>query len=374
MNCTKCGKKVQDTDLFCTRCGNPLKQNESEPQKAPANKSVNTQASLPPANPLFKLAVIALSVLLVCILLISLTGKNRGKEEIPDQEIDPEWEAQWEEQYGYPEPDEADSSRIHGVDLSQYDNHGEWSDGKMWVHKIDSGYDHNDGYYGYINTEGELIGTWHSDQEWLQPSDYSMGFTTVCTAIDYGTNYAVLVYDVIDETGESLGYFVAHSEGFYSPEERYKRYVKDGFGDWATFNENGILIYTQKTQYLNDYPKPLSLLQVTDEGTVREVTIQRSTQETLNPKCFESDFTNGYMLYYDCSYYVPDSTQYMDVFYIDEDGNTALYLSNFEYQIFEARPIENGVAEIVFRGRDGNRYLLSMDLSGKWLTEPELIP
>jgi|GEM_PF-5964409 len=62
----------------------------------------------------------------------------------------------------------------------------------------------------------------------------------------------------------------------------------------------------------------------------------------------------------------------MKIFYIDTDGKTALNLSDFEYQVLEAFPVEEGCASIVFRGKDGKKYLLSMDLDGNWLTEPAL--
>ena len=128
-------------------------------------------------------------------------------EDVPNQEIDPEWEAEQEQIYEY------------GIDLSMYDDHGEWSNGRMWVHRTDSDWDHSEGYYAYIDTEGNVVGEWHSDQSWICPQPFVSDRTLVYLGSDLDdtpmrdSGYCEKAYyAVIDLQGRLINFSRQHKE------------------------------------------------------------------------------------------------------------------------------------------------------------------
>ena len=61
------------------------------------------------------------------------------------------------------------------------------------------------------------------------------------------------------------------------------------------------------------------------------------------------------------------------IIYLDENGDEALKIttkSNKSYaEIIEASDFFDGEATLLFRGKDGNKYTVTIDKTGEWLDD-----
>ena len=146
-----------------------------------------------------------LSLLLAVVMLVSLTACSGLVKVILPGGL-----------FGDDDPVQVSNEPEKELDLSQYDIVGDWSEGKAYVHKTEGSYDYVKGSFAYIDTKGNLVGQWHSDKEWVCPTDFCgdralvyLGTNAVSTPIYVGGYYQKACYAVINEQGQEMYRFAA---------------------------------------------------------------------------------------------------------------------------------------------------------------------
>jgi hypothetical protein len=287
--------------------------------------------------------------------------------------------------------DDVDSDPGDSVDLSAYDDHGDWSCNRMWVHKTDSGYDHSEGYYAYIDDTGNLITDWWPDDIWIRPFDYDDGTALVYTGIERAEEiggvvpvscYQPVSYVILDLDGREISLFTASA---------YYEYWSEGDGDtWANvdphstdtklyryqFNDYGLLFYDKVYDEKFAYPYYEHHV-IFKDGT--DITFEPYTKEfssgsvynierhsaTMDSNGFKENFENGYIVFWDIA-----SSGYIILIY-NENGEIVADLSDFSYPVQDVSNVsEDGTVDITFRGKDSNYYVVTVNMDGEWLNEP----
>lgn len=303
-------------------------------------------------------------------------------EDVPNQEIDPEWEAEQEQIYEY------------GIDLSMYDDHGEWSNGRMWVHRTDSDWDHSEGYYAYIDTEGNVVGEWHSDQSWICPQPFVSDRTLVYLGSDLDdtpmrdSGYCEKAYyAVIDLQGNVQYGFVTYLSWPFQEASTNTEQLRSNPA-LHKFDENGYLYYKvfpDKHGYADDddvstWPKT-HLLIPDASGFLRDIEFEPYVWDTYKQWTmivdydldgFAPQYVNGYMRYENS--YTANGRTFIDLVYFDQDGKIAIDVMNHMngYTPKELSDVrDDQTFTVTFIGKDGEYYQVDMDFNGTWLTEPE---
>lgn len=165
----------------------------------------------------------------------SNTSQNYSEEE-PNQELD--WEYEQKVDQGLIDP-------VYGLDLSGYDEHGNWSSDRMWVKKTENSWDAVHTYYGYIDTSGNLVGQWHEEggiyymdkaemdafseatnSSWKKPGDFCGNYAFIdcgdCTEIidlDGNTVFKYAEYSVWDPSSAFMSTDGNRCVQFYYPHD-----------------------------------------------------------------------------------------------------------------------------------------------------------
>ena len=325
------------------------------------------------------LAVLMMLSLVSCGSSGHIPGDNPPElEDIPNQEIDPEWEAEQEQKY---------EQEQYGLDLSMYDDHGEWSYDRMWVRKTENTWDSVTEYIGYIDREGNVVGGWHelverSDKDnfkdiqeayaYLDEMEDEVAPLSSRSLWGFHGGFAVNRIQTFQEgTGATGDYYpllqIMNTKGenifSFLPLEYYRT---DTIKQEFSF-VNGLPIF-----YVDwgggRYSNGFAMYILFPEGdTVRRVLIEGSTGENgfynVNHFVYDLDnrrFVNGYcsMIDWDRAYL------------FDEEGKTAFEIE-FKYCI-EKLYAEGDSVFMQFIGADEKTtYEVEMDWQGNWLTEPE---
>ena len=381
MRCSNCGYTARDTDRFCTKCGARLiapKQETPKPTKP--DKSDKGSILLPV---IIIPAVVVLSLVLLGGLISSFVNKGT---DIPEPGF----------RSGWVEPDSREPEWVINADLSEYDMIGEWSDGKLWVHKTEGSYDYVEGNFAYIDTDGNLIGQWHSDKEWLIPTEFCNDRALVYIGNDLEDQIPICdhgydqkaYYAVVDENGQERFHFIASLE--YQPilniihnTDEQRLFVNR---DVHEFKENGYLFYKTKRCIWEDmddddpstWPKT-NILIPDEQDFIRHITLESYTDDVWNGyqmvveydlDCFGEEFVNGYLTYQNT--YRANGATFLDYLYFDLDGNIALDVADhIDYTIQEITDVRDDLTiGVTFVGADGNSYIVDMDMNGNWLNEP----
>lgn len=277
------------------------------------------------------------------------------------------------------------------VDLSEYDEHGDWHCGRMWVHKTDGGYDHKEGYYAYIDESGALITDWHSDQEWIVPFDFDQDVALVYTGRDRAIAAGVersqtsqpVSYDLIDLDGNLLNFFVASAYTTRVYLEDRDNWANGGFhrgqGNHPTphaFNQYGLLFFNLVHDDPLGYGNHTCGVLFTD-GTLLEFTheypvegLRSYYQRSMDLSGFGEQYVNGYLSYHDSVSYT--SKEHYNIYlFFDMDGKVAADLTQFPYTIRSVSDVSTDkTIEVIFYGVDENLYRVTVDMDGTWLDEP----
>ena len=284
------------------------------------------------------------------------------------------------------------------LDLSEYDIVGEWSDGKAMVHKTESSYNYVEGSFAYIDTNGNVLGEWHSDKDWLYPADFcndralvylgnNLDSRAMC---DHGYDQKAY-YVLIDEKGQERFAFAASLE--YQPilnimqvPDENRLFINREIHE---FEENGYLFFKEKRcvwEGLDDDDSntwPKSYLLIPDENEfVRLISFESYTDDIWNGEplivdydldCFGEEYVNGYLTYQ--NRYKANGSMFQDYLLFDLDGNIALDVAAYmDYSIWGISDVRDDLTfSVEFGGVDGNNYTVDMDLNGNWLTEPQQI-
>lgn len=308
-----------------------------------------------------------LAGLLAVLMVFSFTacgGKNSlpeggiaPYEDIPNQEIDPEWEAEQDQKY---------DQEQYGIDLSMYDDHGEWSYDRMWVHKTEESWDAVKGYYGYIDREGNLVGEWHEEKTndndfehaefidydlktapWWVPGDFQ-GEYAVIRCGSYGSTASGAYVEVIDQQGASIARFDPY------------------FG-----------VYSYKTNELmvNDFAEKLSNDVLFWDRDMFEVAMSWIENGQYHEKDVEGNLFSAHAVQDKINGYYPHLYSYdgeSDLGLINENGDI-VFEYEMDYEVTELIPsAESETVSVYFIGVDGREYVVEMDFDGNWLTEPTI--
>lgn len=260
----------------------------------------------------------------------------------------------------------------------------------MWVHRTDSGYDHKDGFYAYIDESGDLITEWHSDQEWIVPFDFDQDVALIYTGRDIAIADGVVrsqtsqpvSYVLIDLSGNPITFFTASAYTDDLSLEDKDNWANGGFNrEYESrpaphaFNEYGVLFFNRVHNSL--YGQHLCYALLTD-GTIIPLVYEAQQEyleyyyENMDLSGFGARFVNGYLSYSDVT---KASGQYYSInLFFDEEGNVAADLSYFPYPIQEMSDVsEEKTIDVTFFGVDENLYRVTVDLDGQWLNEPEQV-
>ena len=266
------------------------------------------------------------SIVLVVIMLLGLTACNSNRSD--------------------------NKNGIPDVDLSMYSDHGEWSCGRIWVKKTEESWDSSNTYVGYLDENGNLVGEWHSVSAWPKPNDFANDFAFVGTGeYEYSWNSSTIVsYDVINLKGEIV-FTIECIAG------------SDGYEDAAVkqFNSHGYAFYIEG-YYKDTYVKSGNAYMLCKDGSKVKID-ERLELNGARLNNFSGSFSEGYM-------------SYSNEAYINEEGQVALDFSDRlegyfgqRYTITNLYPIEDGLAKVVFEGKDDKKYFIVVDIYGNLLTE-----
>jgi len=340
---------------------------------------------------LILLAAIGILMIAGCARRGHLPGDNPPMmEEIPNQEItDQEIHDEWEE-YNYSK----EGKNKPFIPYASFDDYGEWSCDRLWVKKTEKTWDNVGEYYGYIDTEGNLVGEYHpvkqntSDQynyrdlnlayealmdgelhEWEFCRDFVGGFAinSIGTYQDsdgmYTATYCPML-EIVNKDGEVVHSFIP----------------LDYAGDWSTalkyefnfinympiFYVSTTANWTADGTYAGEIPAMYIIFPMGDQ--VREVRIEGSYGEEgfYNVDHFLNNlenrmFKNGY-----CSMIDWDGKR---AYLFDENGETVFWYE-FDYSITSLYA-DDDVVYMYFIGADNETtYCVEMDFEGNWLNEP----
>jgi len=91
----------------------------------------------------------------------------------------------------------------------------------------------------------------------------------------------------------------------------------------------------------------------------------------LTEKC--ADYSEGML--YSGDEFASMAANGCSVRFLDENGELALYLgslANENYKaVYSATDFKDGKSDIIFLGQNSKRYTVTIDKTGKWLTEPK---
>ena len=273
-------------------------------------------------------------------------GQNET-EEMLNQEVD--WEYEQKVDQGLNDP-------AYGLDLSAYDDHGAWSSERMWVQKTENFWDSVKIYYGYIDTEGNLVGQWHEkggiDEAELDAFEEDPSALSQWTKPgDFQGNYAVVncgdCTEVIDLQGNTVVKYAYYSVSSFEPKVFQ---IEDDL---------------QVHFYYPRVDRDRLYMLVIESGQANAVPVTTNAWP-YTPKSIKR--IDGIFTYHEYNSVVDESF----FFLLDEDGQLLAEGSLPGYEVIRVQPLADGRgAEVVFIGADGNQWCVDVDVEGTWLGEPE---
>ena len=279
------------------------------------------------------------------------------------------------------EPNKPDEPATPAVDLSAYDAHGNWSCGRLWVHRNTGTYNQSAGEYGYIDEEGNLVGEWHSDQDWMVPQDFVNGRAIVylgseALGIGYNSgNKQAACYTIINDQCEEQLYFQSYVNYGTGTDSTITQGMSKNQGVRLPqflhkFNEHGLLFYTNIKRNAAGYETEYCYV-ILEDNTQVFFDIPYEENYTLKMSRFDDHFENGFIRYDQHL----GNTHRLILF--NMIGYPTFDFSDFGYPISnlsEVSALENGYCvDVTFQGKDDRTYQVTVDANGTWLTEPLLI-
>lgn len=269
-------------------------------------------------------------------------------EEMPNQEIDWEYEQK---------VDQGLIDKEYGLDLSGYDEHGNWSSGRMWVKKTENSWDAVHTYYGYIDTEGNLVGQWHEvggiyymDKDSLDAFEKDETLAQWKKPADFDGDYAVVncgdCTEVIDLQGNTVVKYTYYSVSSYEPKI------------FAITSTLQIHVYIPRTDRDN-----LHILRI-DNGEVTDIAVTEDGSDYMPSYVRLRDSTFTYWFYNS----ILEESEFCT---FDLDGNL-LVQGTTKYKVVNVYPANDGskTAVLIFVGADTNEWYVEVDAEGNWLSEP----
>lgn len=335
------------------------------------------------------------SVIFAVLITLAACGRSdMMNDDVPNQEVDWEWEQEQDNNYNPNYSKEGKDKPF--IDYASYDDYGEWSNGRMWVHRTDSGWDHSEGYYAYIDTEGNVVGDWHSDQSWICPQPFVCDRTAVYRGSDLDDtpmrndgHYEKAYYDVIDLQGEVRYSFVTYVNPNFFEAPTNTEQLRTNKSILHNFDENGYLYYKVHTDVngysnggdVDTWPKTHLLIPDTS-GFLRDIEFEPYIWDTYQHwtmivdydlDAFAPQYVNGYLRYENT--YTANGQRFIDFIYFDQNGKIAINVMDYmgSYTPTALSDVrDDQTFSVTFRGKDGEEYQIDMDFEGNWLTEPTL--
>lgn len=289
-----------------------------------------------------------------------------GGDDVPNQEVDWEWEQEQANDYNPNYSKEGKDKPL--IDYASYDDYGEWSRDRMWVHKTEESWDAVKSYYGYIDLEGNLVGEWHEEKTndnsfeyeefidynlstapWLIPGDFQGKYAVILCG-RYGSTASGSYVEVIDIQGNSIARFAPYF-GTYS-------YKTDELmlNDFAEKLSNGVLFWDRDM-----FEVSMSWI---ENGQFYEKELEGNFMSALDIQ----EKTNGYYPYW---YYNSNSNR-SNFGLIAENGDN-VFENKIDYEVTKLVPsAEAETVSVYFIGVDEREYVVEMDFDGNWLTEPTI--
>ncbi len=232
-------------------------------------------------------------------------------------------------------------SEADNLNLAQYDNHGEFSEGLCWVEK--------DGYDGkeimYINNNGEIV---------IGP------FTNIDSANNFSYGHAEIIFGfegyvstrgVIDLNGN-----VVFKYSCCPTTEEYDS------------NNGNIVFLNIGLENDNDHNRNIIL-------TSKNGIIEFGEEPGDSPTC-SMYYSDGLLRTHDSTLdsLYGSSTNNIFVFY-NENGEKSLVLDGRKigYYITYVTDFNDGEAYMYFYGKDDNFYVVTIDKQGNWKDTPQKI-
>lgn len=217
------------------------------------------------------------------------------------------------------------------IDLSQYSEYGSLSDdGIMWVKK--SGYD--DVQYGYINSNGEYVVPLSNEITLLH------NFQNGLAVAEFDNRWNGTLCKIYNTSGEVVGQFFREAITSISHLNNGNIYLEGiSVSEDSDVAGNNAYMFCAESKKMVDMPVP--------------------TYPMDSP-----DYSDGLMLVY--SNFMVETIKYFD-----SDGNCVIDLvKDNDYSVVYATDFSDGIASITFVGKDSEHYIVDIDKTGKWLTEP----
>lgn len=225
--------------------------------------------------------------------------------------------------------DEPETDLYANIDLSQYSEYGTLTDdGIMWVKK--SGY--ADVEYGYINSNGEYIVPLSSE------ITYTHNFQNGFAIAEFDDHWDGTLCKIYNTSGEVVGHFFKNARTTINHLNNGNIYLKEASTEETT-RASAAYMFCAESNKLVEMPIPYF-------------------------GWWTPDYSDGLMLVY--GNYMEETIKYFD-----SDGNCVLDLvTSSEYSVIYATDFVDGKASITFVGNDGEHYMVDIDKTGKWLSEP----
>lgn len=243
-------------------------------------------------------------------------------------------------------------------DLSQYKDHGNLSDGCIWVIKETASWD-TDPYesYAYLDCDGNVIYGWHSvgtyynngfyDCRATRPQDFKNGFALIYDQSGVDKLGGYVEATIIDKKGKVVAEFLIDAY-----ESRNQIHM-----DYEHFNSQGYAFFIGK----ENYGDKKGMFFVNDSGVHRF-------------QCNENSYIAGHTL--ECIDLVNDKYLYVswcNYQLFDLNGNLVMDIGeSSEVSPDSIEIIDDKYIEATFTGKDDKVYICVIDFNGNFIKSPVL--
>lgn len=261
--------------------------------------------------------------------------------------------------YGTSNTDSRPKEETLNFDLNQYKDHGELSDGRIWVIKETSDWDtdpHES--YAYLDCDGNVIYGWHSVETYYNngfygcratiPQNFKNGFALIYNQSSVDLLGGYVDATIIDKNGLVIAEFLI---------EAYQSRTGDIIMDYEDFNHDGYAFFIGK----KSYESQKGMFFVNSSGVHKFQCNDNSYIAGHTLECI--DVVDGKYLYVSwCNYQLfnLNGNLVMDIGECSEVNPDSIDIINDKY--IEAR----------FIGKDDKNYTCVIDFNGNFVKSPVL--
>ena len=369
MFCQQCGLKLPEGAKFCSVCGTPVYSDDKQQlppsqvipqvnnwsnqwQEAGARKTYQN-TSMQPAHTtktskkwIIPVVVVSSLFIICAVAVFGILLKNSAPFKSNDGQSSVEANVNF--------------------DLSQYQSHGEYNSGLIWVEKTTSSYDQaQKTQFAYFDADGNQVSQWFSSSDYA-PADFSNGLVCIHdrTLYDHG-GYNLLsgVYGYVYDTSfNEIARVYCRLNEYYSNGRHAEVLLLDANQDGEVY-AIGFL-----PEDYNNGDKSTHLIKISKDEIIKfDISSNQLGFGSLNNLKRIKRVSDYYLV--DIRDPMINYPQFLALF--DTKGRLVLNPSEKTgYTVYSISAITPERFKIMFEGKDDKYYYAEIDLQGSFLTEP----